>query len=113
MNNRERMRASNRLALDYLIKHFGWRDITLRTHCKHHDYVHNKDKTYEAMDYWNLFDGMGFDGAGRLTFLQIKTGKFAPEQPILDFVKRNKIRVTSVNVKKVNNRYEVLLRHYN
>jgi len=102
------MRISNRQAIYYLLKRFGWKDITLRTHCKHKDLVYNLSKNYMATDYWNLFDGMGYNGAGKLTFIQIKTNAWPPTKPINDFCKQHKLKAISVNVRK----NDVQHRHY-
>ncbi len=99
MNNRTRMRLSNKQAVYHLLKKFGWRDITLRTHCKHKDMVYNLGKNNMATDYWNHFDGMGFDGGGHLTFIQIKTNAWAAPKPIDDFCKQHMLRAVVINVK--------------
>jgi len=98
--NRAKMRKSNSTAVQYLIK-MGYTDITLRTHCRHKDYVYNKDKIYQATDYWNLFDGMGFNQHGELIFLQFKTNAFPPAKPIEEFCLRYQQRVVVINVKTV------------
>jgi hypothetical protein len=106
------MRSSNKEAVQYLLK-MGFTDITLRTHCRHKDFVYNKDKNYRATDYWNLFDGMGFDQHGRLVFLQFKTNAFPPAKPIISFCKRYHQRVIAINVKtKIRAKHELLVRYY-
>jgi len=110
--NRVKMRATNKLAIEYLIK-LGFTDITLRTHCKHRDFVYNKDKIYRATDYFNLFDGMGFNKHQELVFLQFKTNAWPASQPIIDFCKRYHLHALSVNVKtKIREKPKILLREY-
>jgi hypothetical protein len=90
-NNRAKMRSSNKVAIEYLIK-MGYTDITLRTHCRHKDMVYNKDKIYRATDYWNLFDGSA---------------------PIISFCKQYKQKALSVNVKtKIRGKPTIEVREY-
>lgn len=111
-NNRKKMRATNNLAIEFLLK-LGFTDITLRTHCRHKDIVYNKEKKYWATDYWNLFDGMGFDQHGDLTFLQFKTNAFPPAKPIESFCKRYNQKAMAINVKTViKNKPQILVREY-
>jgi len=110
--NRVKMRATNKLALEYLIK-LGYTDITLRTHCRHKDFVYNKDKNYRATDYWNLFDGMGFDNHNQLVFLQFKTNAWPASGPIISFCKRYNLKAISINVKtNIKGKPTVLMRKY-
>lgn len=92
------MRSTNNLAVEYLLK-MGYTDITLRTHCRHKDMIYNKEKKTSATDYWNLFDGMGFDQHQGLTFFQFKTNAFPAASPIISFCKRYKQKVFVINVK--------------
>ncbi len=92
------MRQSNKVAVQYLLK-MGYTDITLRTHCRHKDFVYNKEKNYRATDFWNLFDGMGFNQHGELIFLQFKTNSFPPASPIISFCNRYKQKCVVINVK--------------
>ena len=111
-SNRDKMRASNRLAIDHLLK-LGFTDITLRTHCRHKDFVYNKDKNYRATDYWNLFDGMGFNQHQQLVFLQFKTNAFPSAKPIESFCKQYKQKVIAINVKTViKGKPQILMREY-
>jgi hypothetical protein len=111
-NNRATMRSSNNLAVEYLLK-MGYTDITLRTHCRHKDFVYNKEKLYRATDYWNLFDGMGFDQHGVLVFLQFKTNAFPAAKPIEAFCKQRKQKVVAINVKtNIKNKPQILVREY-
>lgn len=111
-NNRAKMRSSNKVAIEYLIK-MGYTDITLRTHCRHKDMVYNKDKIYRATDYWNLFDGMGFNPKGKLVFLQFKTNAFPPSAPIISFCKQYKQKALSINVKtKIRGKPTIEVREY-
>ena len=98
VNNRLKMRATNNLAVEYLLK-MGYTDITLRTHCRHKDMIYNKEKKTSATDYWNLFDGMGFNQHQEIIFLQFKTNAFPATKPIESFCKRYKQKALSINVK--------------
>lgn len=110
--NRLKMRASNSLAIEYLLK-MGYSDITLRTHCRHKDMVYNKEKKYWATDFWNLFDGMGFNQHGELLFIQIKTNAFPAKDPITSFCKRYKQKAIAINVKTViREKPSILIREY-
>ena len=110
-NNRAKMRSSNKLAVQYLLK-MGYTDITLRTHCRHKDFVYNIDRNYRATDYWNLFDGMGFNQKGELIFLQFKTNAFPAAGPIESFCKRYKQKVTIINVKTILKKPQLIMRTY-
>lgn len=90
----------------------GFTDITLRTHCRHKDFVYNIDKNYRATDYWNLFDGMGFDQHGQLVFLQFKTNAFPSAKPIESFCNRYKQKAVAVNVKTILKKPQLFLRRY-
>ena len=98
VNNRAKMRLSNNIAVQYLLK-MGYTDITLRTHCRHKDFIYNKEKKFRATDYWNLFDGMGFNQHGELIFLQFKTNAFPAAKHIISFCTRYKQKCVVVNVK--------------
>jgi len=111
-NNRAKMRSTNKLCIDHLIK-LGFTDITLRTHCRHKDMVYNKDKIYRATDYWNLWDGMGFNPKGELIFLQFKTNAFPAESPIKSFCKQYKQKAIAINVKtKIRGKPTINVRKY-
>ena len=103
------MRASNKRAVDTLLKQ-GYREILLRTHCKHKDYVSSIERKYACTDYWNLFDGMCFNPKGALTFIQIKTNAWASKKTIEDFINQHKLKAISVNVTNKKGRWEVLTR---
>jgi hypothetical protein len=110
--NREKMRATNKIAVNHLLK-MGFTDITLRTHCRHKDFVYNKDKNYRATDYYNLFDGMGFDQKGDLIFLQFKTNAFPAAGPIISFCTRYSQKAIAINVKThIKGKPIILLREY-
>ena len=110
--NRVKMRATNKLAIEHLIK-LGYTDITLRTHCRHKDFVYNKDKNYRATDYWNLFDGMGFNQHSEIIFLQFKTNSWPASGPIISFCKQYNLKAVSINVKtKIRGKPTILMREY-
>lgn len=75
----------------------------------HKDFVYGKKgHWYRCTDYWNLFDGMGFDERGRLWFIQIKTSNFPSTQPLNLFCQRHpSLHVMAIRVKP-----EILIRAY-
>ena len=70
MNNRERMRASNRHAVDHLLS-TGHYDIWLKPHVKNKDRVYHPDGNYWQTDLWNMWDGISWKD-DELHFLAIK-----------------------------------------
>ena len=113
MDNRSRMRFSNRKAVIWLLEN-GYDEIWLKAHTKRHDLIYTVGDWYRALDLWNLFDGICFDMYGNLILLQIKTNAWASKQPILDFLKtRRNLIVLVINVRKTKGkRWEVLIRKY-
>jgi len=111
MNKRAIMRASNKRATEVLTK-MGHTDLTLRTHCKHKDFLYNTNKTNRQTDFFNLFDGFCYDPDNIFTWLQYKTNKWASEKPIKDFVQRRHQPVIVVNITNKSGRWEVLMRRY-
>jgi len=106
------MRASNKRAVENLTD-LGHTDITLRTHCKHKDYLYNKNKGASMQtDFFNLFDGFCYDPDNKFTWLQFKTNKWAAEKPIREFVERRHQPVIVVNVTNKSGRWETLMRRY-
>ena len=75
----------------------------------HKDFVYDKkNHWYRCTDYWNLFDGMGFDEDGILWFIQIKTSSFPPTQPLNLFCQKHpELKVMAIRV-----RPEILIRAY-
>ena len=112
MNPRQRMRFSNRKAVNYLLSK-GCDDIWLKPHGRRHDLIYTQGEWYRALDLWNLFDGICFDKSGNTVFIQIKTNAWATEKPIKDFIydKKNLI-VLSINVKGIAKTWEVKMREY-
>jgi len=112
MNKRAIMRASNKRAVEQLTK-LGHTDVTLRTHCKHKDFLYNTNKAAKQQtDFFNLFDGFSYDPDNVFTWLQFKTNKWAPERAIKEFVQRRKQPVVVVNVTNKRGQWEVLMRRY-
>ena len=70
MNPRERMRQSNRRAVNYLLSK-GYDDIWLKPHGRRQDLVYTLGEWYRALDLWNLFDGICFDPDGNIILIQI------------------------------------------
>ena len=112
MNPRERMRFSNRKAVNWLLAN-GYDDIWLKPHGRRHDLVYTTGEWYRALDLWNLFDGICFNKVGKIVLMQIKTNAWAKEQPIKDFLinKKNLIAL-SINVNKRKSKWCVHIREY-
>ena len=118
MNNRQRMRASNKLAVSHLLKN-GYDDIWLKPHTKRNDMVYCQDRKYLATDLWNLFDGICFGKdliEIKAYYIQVKTNAWAAEEPILKFLKTHSINVIVINVtnklKACKGKYKVFTRDY-
>ena len=112
MNPRERMRASNRKAVMWLLKE-GYDDIWLKPHTRRHDLIYTRGEWYRALDLWNLFDGICFDEGGNIVLIQIKTNAWPPSQPIFDFMRdKNNIKVLCINVFRKEGRWDVKVRAY-
>ena len=116
MNPRQRMRASNKLVREFLLKS-GHDQIWFKAHTKFHDTIYTQDGKYNALDLWNLFDGICFDRYNQIVFLQMKTNGWAKDQPLLDFVEKyDHCRILSINVnntlKRQNGKYEVRVRAF-
>ena len=106
-SNRIVFRDSNAKAIAWLHKR-GFKQILLRTHCRHKDFVYaTKFHKYLSTDYWNRWDGMGFDPSGYLWFIQIKTSGFPKDFDILDWLDGKKgIRALSIHFKpKIDTRF--------
>ena len=89
MNPRQRMRWSNRKAVNYLLEH-GYDEIWLKAHGRRQDLTYCQGVWYRALDLWNLF-----------------------ETPILKWLKKVKgVNVLVINVKYKERTHEVLLREY-
>lgn len=116
MNNRMRMRASNKMVREWLLKN-GYNDIWFKMHSKRNDLVFTQNGNYLASDLWNLFDGICIDPSGFIVFLQMKTNSWAKEKPIKDFVKKVKgcfalsFNVTN-KLKECRGHYKVFVRDY-
>lgn len=116
MNNRERMRASNKRVREWLLEH-GYDDIWFKAHSAKNDLVTTRYGKYWATDLWNLFDGICFDRYGDIVFLQMKTNGWAKEKPIELFLqRRNNLKVLVLNVtnvlKECNGKWIVKVREY-
>ena len=88
MNNRQRMRTTNKMVRNWLLKE-GYDEIWFKPHTKRNDWVFTQKGNYMATDLWNLFDGMAYDKFGNLIFLQMKTNAWAKEKDIVKFTKNH------------------------
>lgn len=104
MNKRQRMNDSNRKAREWLFEN-GYDELYFKPHKdirKRHnvEYVYCKDYNYQIMDFYNLFDGFGFDAEGVFTFLQVKTNKWPDFEKIKNFLfSKRGIKALIINVK--------------
>lgn len=126
------MRISNQKAIRWLIDN-GYDDIHVFSPTKRKDNVYfNKEKAsetklayavptkndpriwrYLATDVWNLWDAACFK-EGQEYWVQIKTNAWAPETPILDWLKdkRNMAAICINVIHKKRKRDIVKVRHY-
>lgn len=122
MNNRERMRYSNRLAVKWLLTH-GFDEIWLKRHTKFHDIHYTQKGNYVALDLWRLFDGIcvnlkrsrtpGHYQKGSLVFLQLKTNAWPSETELIQWLKnKHGCLVMAINVRKIKKEWEVFNRYY-
>ena len=116
MHNRDRMRTSNKLVREWLLKE-GYDNIWFKAHTARNDVVFTQKGSYLATDLWNLFDGICTTTSGFIVFLQMKTNSWAKEKPFKDFVKKmNGCFVLSFNVtnklKDCKGKYKVYVRDY-
>jgi hypothetical protein len=112
MNNRERMRASNKLVREWLLEN-GYDNIWFKPHSARNDLVFTSKGNYLATDLYNLFDGICTDGG--IVFLQNKTNRWATEEPLIRFSKKYGVKILSFNVTnklKESKKYKVYVRRY-
>ena len=89
MNRRDRMYETNKKAKKWLLDHeFDY--IWFKPHHdsrkkKHKETYTTKQGVFYQTDLYNLFDGICFDNAGNVVFLQMSTGKFHPVKKYEDF----------------------------
>ena len=99
MNNRQRMRASNKKARLYLLNVLGASDVYFQPHTKRKYTFFNKEFSYTATDFFNLFDGLCFiDGV--VVFFQVKTNSWPSSKPIYHFISnKHGCRFLAINVR--------------
>ena len=111
MNNRERMRASNKIAINWMLEN-GFDNIWLKPHGRRTDTHYCKTGNYRALDLFGLFDGVAWCD-GYTVYLQIKTNAWANSNSFMHFLGSTKpgcCLILSLNVKykrhgpEVNNR---------
>ena len=116
MNNRLRMRASNKLVREWLLQN-GYDEIWFKPHSKRNDLVFTQKGNYMAQDLWNLFDGICFNRYGKIRFLQMKTNNWAKQDPLINFSKKHDVSILSFNVsnkiKSSGGKYKVFVRVIN
>ena len=115
MNNRERMRASNKKVREWLLEH-GFDEVWFKAHTNRSDVVFTQKGSYLATDLWNLWDGIAWLH-GHIYFLQMKTNGWASVPPIYRFIQdHHNCRAIVFNVsnqlKGCNGKYKVFTRFY-
>lgn len=116
MNNRERMRASNKLVREWLLEK-GYDQVWFKPHGKRNDYVFTQNGKYMAQDIWNLFDGIAINQFGYVSFLQMSTNYWHAEKPFIDFAKKTRgVEILNFMVsnkrKECEGKYKVFVREY-
>jgi hypothetical protein len=115
LNNRQRMRASNKLVREWLLSN-NYDEIWFKPHGKRNDYVFTQRGKYMAQDIWNLFDGICFANYGAIVFLQMKTNLWAKDEKFEEFCEDHNCRILSFNVtnkkKECKGKYKVFVREY-
>ncbi len=116
MNNRQRMRASNKMVREWLLKN-GYDEIWFKPHGKRNDYVFTQKGNYMAQDIWNLFDGICVHILdGMPMFLQMKTNAWANKKDFKKFQDKCLVRILSFNVTnklaECKGKYKVFVREY-
>ena len=108
----KRQYHTNKLCKDWLIQnHYDF--IWLKPHIdarlsKFKETYLTKDGAFYARDIYNLFDGICFDSAGVLTFIQLSTTNYHKEEPYMEFLKDKKgFRVLMLRAIKKKNRWLV------
>lgn len=115
MNNRMRMRASNKMVREWLLEN-GYDQIWFKAHTARNDVVFTQKGKYLATDLWNLFDGICIKN-NFIVFLQMKTNSWAKEKPINEFI-RSKAGCYALSFNVSNKRaeckgkYKVFVRDY-
>lgn len=104
------MRISNKKAYDHLLK-IGYEEVWLKAHTKFHDTVHCIGRTYKALDLFNLWDGIALTKDDHI-FVQIKTNAWPKEEPMIDWCKKHNANGMAINVKLINDDWQVLIRYY-
>ena len=110
MNSRERMRASNKRAVNYLLKHY-YTEIWLKSHTRRNDTTYCREYNYKSKDLWNLFDGicMGITDK-KIYFIQIKTNSWPNMNKYIDFSNLYPMNMILINVKKQDGKWKILSR---
>jgi len=110
LNSRERMRISNKKAYDHLLR-IGYTQVWLKAHTRFHDTVHCVGRTYKALDLFNLWDGICLDENSHW-FVQIKTNAWPKEEPMVDWLSKHNAKGMAINVKLINDEWQVFMRKY-
>ena len=117
MNNRQRMRYSNKISVKWLLSH-GFDEIWLKRHTKRHDIHYTQKGNYVGLDLWKLFDGIcikqGFEvNARSMVFLQLKTNAWPSDNELIQWLKdKHGCYVMAINVRKIKKKWVVFNRFY-
>lgn len=113
MTRRDTMRNTNRLCREWLLEN-KYDYIWLKPHFDSRkkmfkDFFHTRTngKVF-SQDVFNLFDGICFESTGMLTFLQLSTTNYHPEQPYRDFISdKFGFKILLMRTVKKKNRWQV------
>ena len=117
MNNRQRMRYSNKLAVKWLLVH-GFDEIWLKRHTKRHDFHYTVKGNYVALDLWKLFDGIAIQTTRcknfkSVVFLQLKTNAWPSDNELVQWLSdKLGCYVMAINIKKVKKKWVIFNRYY-
>lgn len=125
MNNRQRMRYSNKIAVKWLLSH-DFDEIWLKRHTKRHDIHYTQNGNYVGLDLWKLFDGIcinmvsttpslnrGYSEHGSMVFLQLKTNAWPSDNELIQWLKdKHGCYVMAINVRKVKKKWVAFNRFY-
>ena len=99
VNNREKMRRSNRKIFEYLLCE-GFKDIFLKQHTKWCTQQIINGVKIKSQDIFSLFDGICLKD-GKTYYIQAKTNKREPSKKYEEFAKARKLnkQILLINVR--------------
>ncbi len=100
MNNRQRMYFSNQKARAYLLNTVKCTDVWFKRHTRRKDKTFTPNGYYPSTDLFNLFDGIALSPQKGIIYFQVKTNAWPKTEPLLDFARKYKAVVISINIYK-------------